>query len=245
MDKINVQKIYLDLKKYKGEDKAKEFIFNLGNELQFFQSRLKNIMQILVSKYYNRISADTLIKLREINELCNVFENVRQQKKESLINKDNNSVNDFTKELTNKLNQIQQRKLKELDEIRRKHFSIDTSKNVNQNINNNINTTSNNNDIDMDDALWIPKELLDFSSSINEKVQELNVSFLDGIKSSENKSHSNNNYNRESIVNSINNDKNQNEDVLEIVNKDDEDVFLLNGKEISDEEFMNALKSKI
>lgn len=78
-----------------------------------------------------------------------------------------------------------------------------------------------------DDDLWIPNELVNVSNAINEKAKELNLSFLDGIKAS-------------------NLTKNNNkENVLEIINKEDDDIFLLNGKEISDEEFMNALKAKV
>ena len=65
---------------------------------------------------------------------------------------------------------------------------------------------------------------MDVSDAINEKTQELNLSFLNGIKSAD-------------IL--------DNNSVLEIINKENDDVYLLNGKEISDEEFMRALKAKM
>lgn len=204
MQKINIEKIYGDLKNVSGEKKAKEFIFNLSSELKTFQSRLKNIIELIINKYYKKISPETLIKLKEINELCSIVDKL-SNKKESVKNIDE-YFNDFKLKISNKLNQIHDLKKEE-------------SKNDNF-------------DDSFDDALWIPKELLDVSNAINEKFQELDFSFLDGIKNK-----------------TIPNNKNTNiksNDVLQIVNNNDnEDIFLINGKEVDDESFLRALKSKI
>ncbi len=201
MSKINVQRIYNDIKKIKGEEKAKEFIYNMSNELQSFHMRLKNIMEILINKYHHRLSQDTLNKLKEINELCGVSErvNIKNNNFTDNVSKQRD-INNFTSELTNKLDEI--------------YFN-----NNENNIEFDKNEMSN-----FDDDLWIPKELMDVSDAINEKTQELNLSFLNGIKSTD-------------IL--------DNNSVLEIINKENDDVYLLNGKEISDEEFMRALKAKM
>lgn len=201
MSKINVQRIYNDIKKIKGEEKAKEFIYNMSNELQSFHMRLKNIMEILINKYHHRLSQDTLNKLKEINELCGVSErvNIKNNNFTDNVSKQRD-INNFTSELTNKLDEI--------------YFN-----NNENNIEFDKNEMSN-----FDDDLWIPKELMDVSDAINEKTQELNLSFLNGIKSAD-------------IL--------DNNSVLEIINKENDDVYLLNGKEISDEEFMRALKAKM
>ncbi len=202
MSKINVQRIYNDIKKIKGEEKAKEFIYNMSNELQSFHMRLKNIMEVLISKYHHRLSQDTLNKLKEINELCGVSErvNIKNNNFTDNVSNKKRDINNFTSELTNKLDEI--------------YFN-----NNENNIEYDKTEISN-----FDDDLWIPKELMDVSDAINEKTQELNLSFLKGIKSAD-------------IL--------DNNSVLEIINKENDDVYLLNGKEISDEEFMRALKAKM
>ncbi|WP_412032342.1 hypothetical protein [Malacoplasma muris] len=202
MSKINVQRIYNDIKKIKGEEKAKEFIYNMSNELQSFHMRLKNIMEVLISKYHHRLSQDTLNKLKEINELCGVSErvNIKNNNFTDNVSNKKRDINNFTSELTNKLDEI--------------YFN-----NNENNIEYDKTEISN-----FDDDLWIPKELMDVSDAINEKTQELNLSFLNGIKSAD-------------IL--------DNNSVLEIINKENDDVYLLNGKEISDEEFMRALKAKM
>ncbi len=202
MSKINVQRIYNDIKKIKGEEKAKEFIYNMSNELQSFHMRLKNIMEVLINKYHHRLSQDTLNKLKEINELCGVSErvNIKNNNFTNNVSNKKRDINNFTSELTNKLDEI--------------YFN-----NNENNIEYDKNEISN-----FDDDLWIPKELMDVSDAINEKTQELNLSFLNGIKSAD-------------IL--------DNNSVLEIINKENDDVYLLNGKEISDEEFMRALKAKM
>lgn len=203
MEKINVEKIYGDLKNVSGEKKAKEFIFNLSKELKTFQSRLKNIIEVIINKYYKRISPETLIKLKEINNLCSIVDKL-SNKKESIKDIDQ-YFNDFKLKINNKLDQIQNLK----NEKQTNNFLKEEE--------------------NFDDALWIPKELLGVSHAINEKFQELDFSFLNGIKN-----------------NSYDSNKNKNNDVLQIVNNDEnEDIFLINGKEVDDESFLKALKSKI
>lgn len=204
MEKINVEKIYGDLKNVSGEKKAKEFIFNLSKELKTFQSRLKNIIELIINKYYKRISPETLIKLKEINDLCSIVDKL-SNKKESIKDIDQ-YFNDFKLKINNKLNEIHNLK----SEKESNNFLQEKEENF-------------------DDALWIPKELLDVSHAINEKFQELDFSFLDGIKN-----------------NSHDSRKDKNNDVLQIVNNEEnEDIFLINGKEVDDESFLKALKSKI
>lgn len=200
MKKINIEKMYDDLKNFKGEKKANEFIFNLGNELKIFQSRLKNIIELIINKYYEKISPETLIKLKEINELCSVVNRLTNKKENKNINK---YFDDFKLKINNKLDEIHESKKEKV-------------------INNNFNSES------IDDALWIPKELLDVSNAINEKFQELDFSFIDGIKS-----------NKKENLNTKSND------IFQIVDNEDDDVFLINGKEVDDESFLKALKSKI
>lgn len=200
MKKINIEKMYDDLKNFKGEKKANEFIFNLGNELKIFQSRLKNIIELIINKYYEKISPETLIKLKEINELCSVVNRLTNKKENKNINK---YFDDFKLKINNKLDEIHESKKEKV-------------------INNNFNSES------IDDALWIPKELLDVSNAINEKFQELDFSFIDGIKS-----------NKKENLNTKSND------IFQIIDNEDDDVFLINGKEVDDESFLKALKSKI
>lgn len=171
-------------------NKTNEFIKKLRNESIIFQKKLKNILEVLLNKYQNKISSETLNKLKELSFLYDVFDKL-----------DNfNEIDDFAKTFKSEIT----KKFDLLEKENYDNFSVEN------------------------DILWIPNQE-NITEKLNEKIKEINVSFLDGIKN-------------KVITSKLNNKEIANNN-LEIVSNNDEDVYVLNGKEISDEEFMEFLKS--
>lgn len=171
-------------------NKTNEFIKKLRNESIIFQKKLKNILEVLLNKYQNKISSETLNKLKELSFLYDVFDKL-----------DNfNEIDDFAKTFKSEIT-------KKFDLLEKENYDNLSVEN---------------------DILWIPNQE-NITEKLNEKIKEINVSFLDGIKN-------------KVITSKLNNKEIANNN-LEIVSNNDEDVYVLNGKEISDEEFMEFLKS--
>lgn len=171
-------------------NKTNEFIKKLRNESIIFQKKLKNILEVLLNKYQNKISSETLNKLKELSFLYDVFDKL-----------DNfNEIDDFAKKFESEIT-------KKFDLLEKENYDNSSVEN---------------------DILWIPNQE-NITEKLNEKIKEINVSFLDGIKN-------------KVITSKLNNKEIANNN-LEIVSNNDEDVYVLNGKEISDEEFMEFLKS--
>lgn len=175
-------------------------IEKLESQLIIFQYKLKRIIELILNKYQNRISSETLENLKELKVLYDVFEKTKNEFNDEHVTK---ITDDFTLQLNNKLDEI---------------FNVSI-----------VNGNSNNESIDK--SILINEKLDNISNSINNKVKKINLSFVDGIKSK--------------IVYS--NEQQQDvsqSDELQIINRQGEDIFVLNGKEISDQEFVSILKKK-
>lgn len=175
-------------------------IEKLESQLIIFQYKLKRIIELILNKYQNRISSETLENLKELKVLYDVFEKTKNEFNDEQVTK---ITDDFTLQLNNKLDEI---------------FNVSI-----------VNGNSNNESIDK--SILINEKLDNISNSINNKVKKINLSFVDGIKSK--------------IVYS--NEQQQDvspSDELQIINRQGEDIFVLNGKEISDQEFVSILKKK-
>lgn len=175
-------------------------IEKLESQLIIFQYKLKRIIELILNKYQNRISNETLENLKELKVLYDVFEKTKNEFNDEQVTK---ITDDFTLQLNNKLDEI---------------FNVSI-----------VNGNSNNESIDK--SILINEKLDNISNSINNKVKKINLSFVDGIKSK--------------IVYS--NEQQQDvspSDELQIINRQGEDIFVLNGKEISDQEFVSILKKK-